>query len=88
MEDEAQAARHYTELAKKIPIPEIQAILCQLAADEERHYQCFAEAKMRFCGADMAQIPELTQMQEIPTTVAPPPSPAPAPLGPGGGAKG
>lgn len=52
MKDEANAAKHYTDLAKKIPIPEIQSILLQLAADEESHYQCLAQAKTHFCGCE------------------------------------
>ncbi len=49
MADEAKAHQHYLDLAHKIPIPEIQLILTQIAADEARHYQCFAEAKRHFC---------------------------------------
>lgn len=49
MKDEAKAYKHYLDLANKIPIPEIQVILTQMAADEERHCQCFAEAKRQFC---------------------------------------
>ncbi|MFZ3372006.1 MAG: ferritin family protein, partial [Desulfitobacteriaceae bacterium] len=47
--DETKAHKHYLDLAHKILIPEIQLILTQMAADEERHCQCFAEAKRQFC---------------------------------------
>lgn len=49
IQDEAKAHAHYLDLAHKIPIPEIQGILTQMAADEERHYHCFAEVKQQFC---------------------------------------
>lgn len=49
IEDEAKAHRNYLELSQKIPIPEIQCILTELAADEERHYQQFCQAKQQFC---------------------------------------
>lgn len=49
IEDEAIAHRNYLELAQKIPIPEIQCILAEIAADEERHYQLFCQAKQQFC---------------------------------------
>lgn len=49
IKDEANAHRHYTELAHKIPIPEIQLILTQMAVDEERHCRCFTEAQQQFC---------------------------------------
>jgi len=49
MKDEEAAAKRYHELTRKIPIPEIQNVLQQLARDEERHYQLLAEAKLRFC---------------------------------------
>jgi rubrerythrin len=49
IKDEASAHRYYLELAHNIPIPEIQQILMQMAADEERHCQCFTEAKNQFC---------------------------------------
>jgi Mn-containing catalase len=52
MADERAASRHYSELAVKIPIPEIQAILNRLSAEEEDHYQCFAQAKMLFCSSE------------------------------------
>jgi Mn-containing catalase len=47
---EANDQREYLELAQKIPIPEIQCILTEMAADEERHYHLFCEAKQQFCG--------------------------------------
>ncbi|HWQ40642.1 MAG TPA: LysM peptidoglycan-binding domain-containing protein [Desulfosporosinus sp.] len=50
IEDEAKAHREYLELAQKIPIPEIQCILTEIAADEERHYHLFCQAKQQFCG--------------------------------------
>ena len=50
IEDEAKAHREYLELAQKIPIPEIQCILTELAADEERHYHLFCQAKQQYCG--------------------------------------
>lgn len=49
MEDEAKACTQYLEIAHKIPIPEIQEILTHLAADEDRHYHCFLDAKNQFC---------------------------------------
>ena len=49
IEDEAKAHRDYLELAHKIPIPEIQCILTEIAADEERHYHLFCQAKQQFC---------------------------------------
>ncbi|MDP4161433.1 MAG: LysM peptidoglycan-binding domain-containing protein [Bacillota bacterium] len=52
IEAEANDHREYLELARKIPIPEIQCILTELAADEERHYHLFCEAKQLFCCAD------------------------------------
>ena len=52
IKDEAKAHLHYLELAQKIPIPEIQLILTRMAADEERHCQCFIEAKRQFCSND------------------------------------
>jgi len=48
--DEAKAHHEYLEMAAKIPIPEIQAILTEIACDEERHYQLFCEAKAQYCG--------------------------------------
>ena len=50
IEDEAKAHRDYLELAQKIPIPEIQCILTEIAADEERHHYLFCQAKQQFCG--------------------------------------
>lgn len=67
IEDEAKAHQHYLELCEKIPIPEIQAILAQLAADEARHYQCFVEAKQQYCGVG-------------PVPPSPPPYPPEAPV--------
>jgi Mn-containing catalase len=48
--DEARDHREYLELAQKIPIPEIQCILTEIAADEERHYHLFCQAKQQYCG--------------------------------------
>lgn len=48
--DEAKGHRDYLELAEKIPIPEIQCILTEMAADEERHYHLFCQAKAQYCG--------------------------------------
>jgi rubrerythrin len=48
--DEAKAHHEYLEMAAKIPIPEIQALLTEIACDEERHYQLFCEAKAQYCG--------------------------------------
>ena len=67
MEDEAKAVQYYSELIHKIPIPEIQSILCQMAVDEHRHYQCFAQAKQQFCGVECPPPPPY------------PPCPPPAP---------
>ena len=47
---EARDHHEYLELAAKIPIPEIQALLTEIACDEERHYQLFCEAKAQYCG--------------------------------------
>lgn len=61
MTDEAKAHQNYLELCEKIPIPEIQAILAHIAADEARHYQCFLDAKQQFCapcGPIPAPMPE------------------------------
>lgn len=63
MKDEADAAKHYTDLAKKIPLPEIQTTLLQIAADEERHYECLAQAKMRFCGCDPSQNLQVNEIE-------------------------
>ncbi|WP_407306830.1 LysM peptidoglycan-binding domain-containing protein [Desulfosporosinus sp. SB140] len=49
IEDEAKAHRLYLDLAHKIPIPEIQAILTEMAADEEQHYYLFCQAKQQYC---------------------------------------
>jgi len=49
IEDEAKAHREYLELAQKIHIPEIQCILTEIAADEERHYLLFCQAKQQYC---------------------------------------
>lgn len=56
--DEAKAHREYLELAQKIPIPEIQGILTEIAADEERHCHLFSEAKQQYCG-EFAPCPPL-----------------------------
>lgn len=58
IEDEAKAQREYLELAEKIPIPEIQCILTEIAADEERHYHLFCQAKQQYCG-EFAPCPPL-----------------------------
>lgn len=50
IEGEARDHREYLELAQKIPIPEIQCILTEIAADEERHYNLFCQAKQQYCG--------------------------------------
>ncbi|MEL1133906.1 ferritin family protein [Desulfitobacterium sp. THU1] len=63
MKDEATAAKHYTDLAEKIPIPQIQTILLQIAADEERHYQCLADAKMHFCGCEAPKTPLISEAE-------------------------
>ncbi len=49
IEDEAKGQRTYLELAQKISIPEIQCILTEMAADEERHYHLFCQAKEQYC---------------------------------------
>lgn len=92
MEDEAKAVQHYCELAQKIPVPEIQAILTQIAADEERHYHCFAQAKQQFCGGEIAPMPLQGQMMGTPQMSdmmgsAPmmPEMPLPPEAGPAGG---
>lgn len=79
MEDEAKAVQHYCDLARKIPIPEIQAILTQISADEERHYHCFAQAKQQFCGGEILPLP----VQETPPL--PPEMPISPETGPDGG---
>jgi len=56
--DEAKAHHDYLELCQKIPIPEIQCILTEIAADEERHYQLFCQAKQQYCG-EFAPCPPL-----------------------------
>ncbi|HZK55984.1 MAG TPA: LysM peptidoglycan-binding domain-containing protein [Desulfosporosinus sp.] len=48
--DEYRDHQKYLELAEKIQIPEIQAILMEIACDEERHYHLFCEAKAQYCG--------------------------------------
>ena len=48
--DEEKAHHEYLELAQKIQIPEIQAILMEIACDEERHYHLFCEARAQYCG--------------------------------------
>lgn len=62
IKDEAMAHQYYLDLAQKIPIPEIQQFLVHMAADEERHCHCFAEAKKQFCPD--CQIPEVPDLQE------------------------
>ena len=62
IESEAKAHQGYLELAQKIPIPEIQVILSELAADEERHYHLFCQTKEQFCpqcapGSDQSASP-------------------------------
>lgn len=47
--DEATHHQMYLELAQKIPIPEIQCILTEIAADDERHYHLFCQAKQQYC---------------------------------------
>ncbi|EHQ91906.1 LysM peptidoglycan-binding domain-containing protein [Desulfosporosinus youngiae] len=54
MEGEARDHREYLELAQKIPIPEIQCILTEMAADEERHYHLFCQAKQQYCSEGSA----------------------------------
>jgi len=49
IENEARDHREYLELAHRIPIPEIQCILTEIAADEERHYHLFCQAKQQYC---------------------------------------
>lgn len=63
MKDEAAATKHYRDLARKIPIPEIQNILLQIAADEEHHYHSLAEAKVRFCGCQPSQFHPLNEIE-------------------------
>ena len=63
--DEARDHQEYLELAQKIPIPEIQCILMEMAADEERHYHLFCQAKQQYCG-EFAPCPQ-------PTPCSPPP---------------
>ncbi len=73
IQDEAKAHHHYLELAQKIPIPEIQGILTQMAADEARHCQCLADAKAQFCGPECA--PPITEMPMMPMMPMMPPAP-------------
>lgn len=77
IEDEARDQRVYLELAQKIPIPEIQCILTELAADEERHYHLFCQAKQQYCGA-CAPCPPPPACSE-PPTYTPPDSPPETP---------
>jgi rubrerythrin len=70
IEDEAKAHRDYLELAQKIPIPEIQCILTEIAADEERHYHLFCQAKQEFC-SECAPYPSPQQQSSPPSVVAP-----------------
>lgn len=48
--EEAKRHQEYLELALKIPIPEIQCILTEMATDVERHYHLFHQAKQQYCG--------------------------------------
>lgn len=66
IKDEAHAHRSYLELATKIPIPEIQCIMTELAADEERHYHLFCQMKQQFCSCanEEEAPPELQGPQE------------------------
>lgn len=57
IEHEAKDHREYLELAEKIPIPEIQCILTEMAADEERHYHLFCQAKQQFCSEFSPPLP-------------------------------
>jgi Mn-containing catalase len=69
IKDKAIAHQHYLDLAHKIPIPEIQQILIQMAADEERHCQCFAEAKNQFCpDCHMPEVPDLHEPYPVEET--------------------
>lgn len=63
--DEAKTHRCYLELAQKIPIPEIQCIMTELAADEERHYHIFCQMKDQFCG-EAPPVCTPTEEPEIP----------------------
>ncbi len=71
MEGEAKACQEYLELAQKIPIPEIQALLTQMAADEDRHYHCFLDAKNQFC-CEPLPIPVPVPVPEPPIPSGPP----------------
>ncbi len=53
MEMESRMAQCCLELCQRIPIPEIQSVLSQIAADCQRHCQCFAEMKQMCCPEDM-----------------------------------
>lgn len=53
MEMETAMAKCCLELCERIPIPEIQSVLSQIAADCQRHCQCFAEMKQKCCPEDM-----------------------------------
>jgi len=74
MQDEAAARQYYLELCQKITIPEIQALLAEMAADEERHCNCFAAARAQFCGV----------CEPCPPGPAAPPEPQPQPPFEGG----
>ena len=50
IQDEAKANRFYLDLAQKIPIPELQAVLTEIANDEERHFYLLCQAKQQYCG--------------------------------------
>lgn len=64
--DESKAHQTYLDLCQKIPIPEVQAILTQLAADEARHCQCFINAKQQFCAVCQPPEPPLVPPEEGP----------------------
>lgn len=56
---EAKGHQNFLELAQRIPIPEIQSILMELAADKERHYHVFCAAKQQFCSEVASSPPPL-----------------------------
>lgn len=73
MADEAKAHHEYLDLAQKIPIPEICAMLTQMAMDEERHYQCFLQAKQQFCvPCEPIPVPCEPPIPEPPILIGPP----------------
>lgn len=86
--DEAKAHSEYLELAQKIQIPEIQCILMEIAADEERHYHLFCEAKEQYCG-ECAPSPTLPPCSPPPLyTPIEPPEDMPNYPGPHDGGRG